>query len=92
MSSSTAWLGCLLVAASVYIEKYVYFMIGEIKRFRSSEVVPTYTFVQTTYDKLDTPKIGEREMANLDTAKMRKLEMSNLSEMEMVQGSSQDIT
>lgn len=27
MSSSTAWLGCLLVAASVYIEKYAYFMI-----------------------------------------------------------------
>ena len=36
MSSVTGWLGCVLVASTIYIEKYGYHMYKEIKDLREA--------------------------------------------------------
>ena len=37
MSSVTAWLGCVLVASTIYIEKYVDYMCKEIKEMNKAK-------------------------------------------------------
>ena len=37
MSSVTGWLGCVLIASTIYIEKYAYHMCKEIKEIREAK-------------------------------------------------------
>jgi len=54
LSSKAAWLGCLLVASTVFIEKALYDMIDLLKLIKTSDIAKYVSFTnEDGFDKQD---------------------------------------